>query len=214
MLTQAVGRLFALAEALTDRYITIDKVAKVYTYDGCKANSATFESAAGGNLKLTLDVQGKTETAAAAGTFPAISATLSALQPYIHHQAVLTLDGGATKVNNVQVSISNELVLDRFNNTQTRSELPAGDRIVKLTCDNPFTADEVSLYDLAIAGITGTIQYTNGNRSLLFTFANLKVPSQSPEIAGRTTELPLRLEFTAYQSGATKELVVTNDSTG
>lgn len=205
---------FPLAEALPEFYATVDKVAKVYAYAGCKINRAVFASADGAdpNLKLTLEIEGKTETEGNAGTFPSISGTLSALQPYTHLQAVLTVLSNPRPIKNVQVEIHNALVLDRFMNSLTRTELPPGDRVVRLLCDNPFTTDEVALYNLALTGASGTLVYTNGARSLSFSFANLKAATPGPGLAGRGAEIPLRLEFQAFQSGATKELVVTNVS--
>jgi hypothetical protein len=210
----ASGTTFALAETVGEFYATVDKIAKVYTYAGCKVNQAVFESSPGQNLRMSLAIEGKTETQANAGTFPSISASLSVLQPYIHHQAVLTLGGTAYAIRNVRVTIDNGLILDRFDNSTTRTALPESDRIITLSCENPFTSDETALYDLAIAGVAGTLVYTNGNYSLTFTFANLKAAAESPVIGGRNIEIPLTLNFKAYMSGATRELVVTNDSTG
>ena len=208
--------VFPLAETLPVAFVTIDKIAKVYTYDGMKVARAVFASSPAQNLRLTMDLEGKTETPGNAGTFPAISSTLSVLQPYIHQQAVLTLVSTPYVLANVEVTINNSLILDRLLNSVTRTELPEADRIITVSCDNPFTATEAGLYDMALAGVAGTLKYTNGARSLLFTFANLKVPSRGPEIAGRNREIPLRLELQAFRSGVTdapKELVVTNDNT-
>jgi hypothetical protein len=207
------ANVFALAETLPECYVTVDKVAKVYTYAGMKVNRALFGSAEGANpnLRMTLDLEGKTETEAAAGTFPAISTTLSVLQPFTHLHSVLTVSS-SQPIRNVQVEINNALILDRFMNTAARTELPASDRIVRVTCDNPFTADEVSLYSLALAGSAATLVYTNGAKVLTFTFANLKAAPVGPEIPSRETEIPLRMELVAFQSGGTKELVITNVS--
>ena len=206
----AVGDTFALAETIPDWYAVLDKVAAIYLYSGMKVNQAIFESAAGQNLKMSLACEGKTEGTT---TFPDISATLSERQPYIHHECVLTLDGDSVEVKNVRLTVDNALILDRFNNSQTRTELPEGDRIITLTCENPFTSYELDLYDLAIAGIAGTLVYTNGDRSLTFTMPNLKAPAQGPAVGARNTEIPLTLNFTAFKSGSDDELTVTNDST-
>lgn len=209
----ANGTAFELAETLGSFYCTVDKVTKVYTYAGCKVNSAVFESGPNRNLRLSLDIQGTTETAANAATFPAISATLSALQPYVHHQAVLTIATVAYALKNIRLEINNALLLDDFNNSQTRQQLPESDRIVTLSCDMPFSSDEVALYGLALAGANGSLVYTNGTVALTFTFGNLKAPAEGPVVSDRTAEIPLRLTLQAYKTGATPELSVTNDST-
>lgn len=206
------GTTITVGDTLTDRYVCVDKVAKVYTYAGCRVNSARFSSSAGQNLRLDLDIQGKTETEGNAGTFPAISATLRAVQPYIHHQAVVTLNSSARAVDNIAITIDNALMLDRFLNSQTRTELPSEDLRVTFECDNPFTATDIALYNLAVAGITGSAVYTNGNMSLSFTFANLKAPAQVIR-AMRQGELVHRIPFTAYMSGSTNILTIVCDDT-
>jgi hypothetical protein len=201
--------VFPLAEALPDFFVVIDKVADVFGYNNCKVARWTMRSSPGQNLQLTLEVEGKTESLPA--SFPDIAASLSVLQPYIHHQAVLTLDSTTRDVSNLEIACDNGLLTDQFRNSETRQHLTASDRIITLTCDNPFTADELDLNDIAVAGFAGSVVYTNGDRSLDLTFANLKAPARGPGIPGRTQEIPLRLELQAFQSGATKELVITND---
>ncbi len=203
---------FPLAETLPEFFLTIDKVAKVYTYAGCKVARASFRSAAGADLELSLEVEGKTEAEAAAGTFPS-GLALSAVQPYVHHQAILTLGGTSYEMDNVEIVIDNQLITDRYFNSQTRTALPEGDRTITVSCDLPFSSTETSLYDMAIAGVAGSVVFTNGGKSLTFTFANLKAPAQPLGVRGRNQEIPLRLEMTAYKSGTTDELVVVNDVT-
>lgn len=196
-----------LTEALPDFSLTVNKVVGCYTYTGCKINTARFQSSAGQNLRLTLDVQGLDREAAewSAGT-PTVQ------QPYVHHQCVLTLATSARKVKTIDLLINNALLLDNFNNSQSRTSIDEGDRIVTLTCETPFTADELDLCETKIAGIAGSLVYTNGLKSIGFTLPNLKAPDNDPDINDRTQGIPLSTEFQAYQSadGATAELVVTN----
>lgn len=208
---EAATDTFALAETLPERYVTVDKVAKVATYAGCKVNTATFRSAANQDLTLTLDVAGKTETLGDAASFPSLTPDLD--QPYIHHNMVLTLGGAAKDCISVEIAINNFLLLDRFRNTQTRAHLPEGDRVITLTVEVPYTSDETGLYDPAIAGIAGIVKYTKGNQSITFTFANLKAAAEPIQVPGRGQEIITRLSYQAFQSSTTKELVVTNDST-
>ena len=201
--------VFNPAETIPDFNYVIDRIAKVFTYSGCKVNKATFKSAKGNPLELTLDIQGKAESVGAAGTFPVL--TLETAKPYTWYQAVVTLGGSTREVDNIEISIDNALILDRYNNSQTRTALPEGDRIVTFSCDLPYTADEVALYDSGITGAAGTVVFTNGSNVLTFTFANLKAPARSPNVAARSAEIPLRLEMTAFNDATTtKELVITS----
>jgi hypothetical protein len=53
---------------------------------------------------------------------------------------------------------------------------------------------------------------TNGNRSITFAVAAFMVPDASPVVGG-PGEILLTLSGSARSSGATKELVITSDST-
>src|SRR5947208_8059306 len=108
--------------------------------------------------------------------------------------------------------IDNRLLVDRFNNSITRTALPEGDRVIRLACDCPFSADEVALYNQAVGGSAGSVTWTNGAYSLTFAFARLQAPDRSPHVPGRSREIPLRLEMVARMSGSTRELIVTNDA--
>lgn len=215
LLPYILGANAALAETVSDFYAFVDKVGDVYTYAGCKVNTATFRSGPNGTVQLVLDLQGQTEAAEPA-SFPDLSSTLSVLQPYVHHQGVLTLSNTTYEYNNPELIIDNGLLADRFLNSQTRAVLPESDRVITLRCENPFSSVEAAaLYDMAIAGLTtNSWVITNGNYSCTFSFANMKAPARGPEIAGRTQEIPLRLELQAFGDANTAEMTVTNDSTG
>jgi hypothetical protein len=211
-----IADVFALAETIPDFVLDVEKVADSgttgYRYSGCKMNSATFRSAAGGLLMLEMDVQGKDE---AEISFPAIGGTLTVLQPYIHHQLVLTIGGQAYQPSTIDITINNALILDRFLNSQTRTELPESDRIVTCNFTVPYDANaRNNLYGASVAGLAATAKWTNGNRSILFTFGVLQFPKPPIVIPGRTGELMATFAAQARMLSATRELVVTNDSTG
>jgi len=214
--TAEVADVFSLAETIPDFVLDVEKVAdgaaSGYRYAGCKMNSATFRSSPGGLLMLEMDVQGKTE---AEITFPSISGTLTVLQPYIHHQLVLTIGGTAYQPASIDITINNALILDRFLNSQTRTELPESDRIVTCNFTLPYTANERNnLYDVAVGGLAATAKWTNGARSILFTFGVLQFPKPPVVIPGRNAELVISFAAQARCLSTTKELVVTNDSSG
>lgn len=208
---------YALAETLPEARIAQDlrkngtgSDSMCFHWDGCKCASARFSSSAGQQV-LTLETNwlGKTQTRNA--TWPSILSTLTVDKPWIHAHLVLTLGGTAYQVDNHSISIDNVLAGDRMLNSLTRTDIPETDRIITLECDNPFSADDIELYEIAVAGLAGTAVYTNGLSVLTFTFANLKVPAQVLQRAQRG-EVMNRLPFTAYETGTpgstTKELVV------
>lgn len=212
------GDVIALAETLTSRYVTVDKVARVPTYADCYVNQAVFSGRAGQNVTLELDVQGKTYTLGAAGSFPNIANTLSDLAPYVFSQGVLILGGTERQFDDFRLTLNNALMLDRFFNSLTRTDLPTTDRSVSFSCRNPYTATEIDLDDLALDGIAATLTFTNGSRSLAVSLTNLKAPPSDPEIPGRGQEVAQTLDFQVYATAVTgtitREVVFTNDSTG
>lgn len=205
--------VLTIGDVLTDRDMDLDWGSiGVPRAAACRVDSATFSSQAGGNLTLSLQIEGKTWTLNSANSFPAISGTLSNLQPYVHHQGTFTINSIACPLNSWSMTISNNLVKDRFNASQTRTELPMSDRLVTVEIEAPFTSDLVTLYDLTVAGVAASFTFTNGSRSIIFALANLKCPAQPAQIQ-RNIELGLRLPFKAYRTSSTALLIATNDDT-
>jgi len=134
------------------------------------------------------------------------------MQPYVLHQGVLTINSNTYSMDNLEIVIDNGLLRDRYYNSQTRTEIPEGSRIVTVSFDNPFNADDTELYDIARAGLDGSVVFTNGNLSCDFTFANLKMPRSRQPIGGRDQPLDKRMMMQAYRTSGAAEIVITNDS--
>lgn len=201
---------FAVADALPEFDVLVDRVAKRYVYAGCKVARARFYSTAGGILMLTMSLIGKTETASAT-SFPAITAPTD--PPYVHHDVVVTLLSSARKVTDIEVVVDNG-VQARFTNSQTATDVTARDRVVTVNATCPYTSDEVDLYGINTgSAAAATAVYTNGGYSLSFSFVKLQIPDNSPTIPGRGDEILLKLSGVARGSGSTKEIVTTSDST-
>lgn len=203
---------FALAETVPAFSVLIDRVANRFIYKGCYVNRATFRGSQGGLIEMSLDLEGKTETVsgtAVPGTVPAIDNGA----PYVFSDLTFSLgvDASAAEVRDFEIVIDNVLDTQRYMNSVTRSQLPSTDRIITCRMTVPYTADEADLYDQAVAGGTGSLTLTNGGVSTVFTFGNLKAPTESPVIQSKG-EILLSLNMTAYKSDSTDELVVTHDS--
>ena len=201
---------FPLAETIPTREVLIDRVARRFEYAACKVNRATFSSREGEALKLALDLVGTTELVTATA-FPTLTYALEA--PFVFMDAVLTLQSATRNMKDVTIIIDN--VLDvAFNNSTTASTIVASDRIISLSCLNPFVAADIALYDQALAGATASVIFTNGNFKLTFTFGGrLQFPAESPAVAGKG-EIPLRLNGIARKNGTTDELSIVLDLTG
>jgi hypothetical protein len=208
-----VGTVITIGDTLTDKDITMDwGTMGVPRANNCRVNTASFASASGSNLTLGLEVEGLTWTMGAAASFPAISATLSNLQPYVHHNGTFTLNSIAMGLNSANITISHNLITDRFQASAFRTELPSSDLGISVDVEMPFVSDYTTLYDMAVAGVSASFVYTNGTRSITFAFANLKAPAQAIQIA-RNAEMVTRIPFQAYRTSSTACLVVTNDDT-
>lgn len=210
----ANGTSYPLAETVGDFYAFVDRVSKVQTYTGVKVNRATFSgSSADPVLRLSMELVGKTEATANAGTFPAL--TISTVQPYIFSDCVFTTANSARQVMEFSLTIDNALKTDRFCNSTTRTDIPASDRVVTLSMSLGYQTENVDLYDLGATGpaAVNSLVITNGNYSTNFTFGLLQAATQSPVINGRD-EIMLPLTYIARKNGATAEITVTHDSTG
>lgn len=210
-------KTYPLAETLPSFTLSIDRVAKVFTYAGCKVNRAILHGAQGGLLRLTLDIVAQSESVANAGTFPALTAGVT--QPYIFSDLALTLATAAREVKQFDLTIDNALITDRFMNSITIVSAPEGDRMISLRTVHAWAPGNADLYAQALAGSAGTLQLTNAlggappvGYQTTFSFAALQAPDRSPQVAGRQ-EIFLNLEMVARKVDGTPELLVTHDAT-
>lgn len=210
------GTTYNLAETLPSFTLSVDRVAKVFTYAGCKVNRAVFQGAQGGLLRLTLDIVAQSESVAAAGTFPSLA--LGVTQPYIFSDLALTLASAAREVKQFDLTIDNGLITDRFMNSLVIVSAPEGDRTIGLRTMHAWAAANTDLYAQALAGAAGSLQLTNAlggtpptGYQTTFSFATLQVPARSPVVPGRQ-EFFLNLDMVARQVGSTPELTVTHDA--
>lgn len=203
--------VFDIAETLPQFQIMVDRVAKVFTYNNCRVNRATFRGTQGQICELALDIQAESETEGAAGTFPAL--TMPTDEPYVFSDGVLTLLSTAREFESFEIVVDNVLDVDRHMNNTGRSELPSTDRVVTCRFTFPFTPDETDLHDMALAGAaSATFVLTNadtGGNTCTFDFATIQFPKTSPSVPGRD-EVKLTLQGTARKVGSTSEIKVTN----
>lgn len=196
--------VFDLAEALPELVATVDKDLLVETYRGLKVSQATFRSKQGQPLTLELQLEGKTkDNSAAAGTFPAISGTLSEKLPYVHHHASWTFDGTDIEINDLVLTIDNGLELNHFNNSQTRTRIPEGEPTITLAFTTPHGADFTDhLHEIAAAGVSAAqLAFDNGTDSLTIDFGRLQKPETPIDIRSKKSIRP-QVTLQAYEDKA------------
>jgi hypothetical protein len=214
--TDDVPKAYPLDETLPSFTLAIDRVAKVFTYAGCKVNRAVLGGTQGGLLRLALDIVAQGESIGAAGSFPTLSPVNT--QPYIFSDLALTLAATSREVRQFSLSIDNALVTDRFMNSLTIVGAPEGDRMISLNTTHAWAPANTDLYAQALSGAVGTLTLTNAlggtppsGYQTIFNFATLQSPDRSPNVSGRQ-EVFLNLEMLARKVGGTEELQVTHDA--
>lgn len=202
--------VFALAETLPEFFVTSDRVTKVLTYSGCRVSRASFRAAGdGAPLEVAVDIIGKDEAVAAAGTFPAIVPDQTSA-PYILSDLALTIGGSAFQCDGLEIVVDNLLAARRANSL-TVTDIQPTDRLVTVSCRVPW-GDAGTLYGTGAAGLAVVATFTNGATSTSFSMAAVRFPKSTPTVDDRG-ELWLDVTGQALMTGATRELVVTSDST-
>lgn len=189
-----------VADTLPEFLVAIDKITKVYTYAGCRVGRCTIAGNQGQPIRWTLEIEAETESEAAAGSFPAL--TLPTDNMFVFSDLTLTLLSTSRKFKSFSLTIDNALAADRYNNSLTRSEIPAMDRIVSLTVAAPFTSDNSDLYAAAIAGAAGSLAISDGSTTYTFDFGNVKIPAQGAEVEARGSEIQLPLQLMIYEDAS------------
>lgn len=131
----------------------------------------------------------------------------------LHDLAATLISVGSRVVDDVEITIQNNLRVDRFMNSQTLTEIPEGMAQVMLKARCPFDTDHYDLYKPAVGGVAASLVFTNGAIGCTFAFAKWQLPGETPVIPGRDGENWLLLDGEVRKDGSTKPLILTVDST-
>lgn len=205
----ATGTSFALNDsALPQRYMTIDREEKVFTYSGMMLASATLQCSAGMPWRWSLNWLGEQETIANAGTFPAINLTETGPMA-LHHAAVTLVGAGSRVVDDISVTIDNMVEHRAFNADYHTPERHG--RNVSASFALPYNGND-DMLRASVAGASGLITWTRANYSSAWTFGNLQAPRG---VVSKTKGSKRMLSFDAVarKTGSTKELAIVHDST-
>lgn len=167
----------------------------------------TISGSQGGLIRVVAEPIGTTEAAGTELTDPESD------NPIAYDDVALTLGGVTCLPQSFQARIDRDIDGDRFLNSQTlllnsSDSMDPRDKIVTLQAIVPYDSDHSSLYDMAIAGVAGTL--TVGTNIL--TFGNLKAPSESPPLV--KGELYLTLNLRAYKTGSTADVAASGGGSG
>lgn len=200
---------YPLADALTTRFVAIDRGSHVFTYNGCVVDTCTFHAAQNQPLNVDLEIIGIDETLGASGSFPSLNLDV-ATAPFIFTDLALVVASTTYNTRQFELKIDNDIEKERFFNSQTLTAGYPKDRHITLSHPLPY-GDDAAAYNLGVAGVAATLTFTFGAQVLEFSLSNCKYPRHSPRVEGHE-EIFLPLTATAYATGSpisTRELVTT-----
>ena len=207
----ASGTTYAIADTLQSRYVTVDRVSKVMTYNGCVIDRCTIRGSQGEPLDITLDVCGLDETVGNSGTFPSLSLDTTT-GPFVFTDGVFSINSTTVNARSFELVVNNHIDRERFFNSLTAVSLIPMDRHVMLNTQLPY-GDASALYATGAGGVACTLTFTNGGTSLALTMPKVAFPRKSPTYQAGRAEVMLPLAGNAYKSGSTASLTATLDST-
>lgn len=184
---------------LVEKYVTIDRVIKVFTYTGCKVNRATFRAVQGGLLELSLDLIGRTASEAAAGSFPVITLNF-ANGPFVFRDVVMSVAGTTVTPKEFTLTVDNMLMGDRFFNSQTLVSIDQPDRKITFETSLPYGDFQALKAGFTSAGTAVVATFTNAGAILAFSMGKVAIPYTDPGTPGRA-ELMLPVSGDAMRSG-------------
>lgn len=181
----------------------------VFEWTKLVVDRATISGAQGQPIRLAVSLEGQDEAKDDGTAFPNTGTAPPATDgPFVFSDVTMTLDGTSYEIDSFSLTVDYARIKDRFNNALTRSEIPPTDRIVTLGMTVPFNADQDTLYDMAIAGVAGSLAISDGTSTYTFDFANLKKPTEKIGSRGRT-ELKFPMNFQSFNDGTNPSIKCT-----
>lgn len=195
-----------LADAVKPLTVEVDKVTRVLTYGGCKITTLEFASESNGPLVVTPTFVPMNVSDAAAGTGTAPDRTIADVL-LMHHQLTLTVDADTIYANSFGLTIDNLVEDDHFQNSQSRTAVPEGDRTVMGTISmdwNVANAVTRGVWTKFLSGATASITpvYNDGSNILTFVMANCHYTAGGPPGADGRGTVPWEVPFQAKSSAA------------
>lgn len=207
---------FALNNAIGSKSVKLDRVASSGAADDLGngyVDKAIFR-AQKGPTPLSLEIEAVFDAIPDIGghTWNANSATKTA--PMGFHRSTLTLEGATRTPESFVYVIDNHLAVQHNNSiVPTGFEIGGPGRTHHVGFDIPYISGNVAVLTNPItdvtAGAAANIVFTRGGQSTTFSWANLKTQPNPPDVAKK--EIRLKSFYEAFQSGATKPVVITHD---
>lgn len=197
---------YVLGETAALRYLTFDRVTKVYTYDNCAVDMWRITARQFQSVNLELNVVGIDETIGNAGSFPSLTIDVTT-KPFMLHHCVMTFGGSSYVTPMIDLSMNNSIDKDRFFNSQTLTEVNMFDRVTSFRTMVPTSVGQ-TLYNTGTTGAQVVLTFTNGSAVMTITMVKVVFPRRSPTKREGRREVMLPIEGFAYKSGTTASVVI------
>jgi len=163
-----------LADTIKSLTMEVDKVVRVITYAGCKIGTLVLSSESNNPLMINCNdilAMSIADDVAGTATSPIRTITDGLM---MHHGLTVTVDGGTITCNSHVLNLENMLEDDHFQNSQSRTAIPEGDRIIHGTIIPDWSvANAVTrqTWTKFVSGATASIAaaYTDGTNILTLT---------------------------------------------
>lgn len=190
--------VYPLADAISDRYVLIDRVSKRWLANGVKASRITFAAQQGDALTVTPELVGK-DMEPIDTAFPALA--LDDGRPFMFRDCSLVIDPAGTAENtiltrDISLVVDNVIDMERFFNSPTLTEVNPQDRLVTFTATIP-ASDAEELHEVERFAVE--VAFANDEAILTFLMEELVLTPESPVVEGRK-EIMVKI---TGQAGAT-----------
>ena len=188
----------SLANGIKPLTIEMDRKVYVFTYAGCKINQMQMQSSANNPVEVTASILPMSIAVGAAGseTTPDYGTTQNS-PILMHHTLTLTYGGQTITCHSCNLTINNALEDDHWENSQSRTALPEGDRIITVNFGINWnvanmTTKAVWTNFVASNGTNAALTYalTDGSTTWTFTMSNLELLTIPPASGGRGRVAP------------------------
>lgn len=206
--------------ALLPFAILINKVTASFEFSSCYVDKALVVGKQGGPggppnyLTLQLTIYALAYQKDPSPPTTAISLADGSYYPLVFEDTIgaVTIKAAARETKQFAILINN-FVKARYVNSVEPSILYPIHRQVSLQTRHPYDTGTSALDDVALsASAAGSIVASNGSVSITWTFGLLQLMSRSPIVTGKT-EIDLSSTYASRMNSATRELVMTIDST-
>ena len=187
---------FYMERPLKSLAIEVDRSTDAILASGCMVSSAAVSSNTGGevNMSLTLEGMDLNDTTATSPSY-----TSGDSIPYLHSDGVFTLDGTEdTSITAWSLNIDNSLVTDLYGTQKIRLDIPAGKGAVTGSFTKLF--DDTTERDKFLTGdvVSFKAKFSRGSNDLVFWIPKAKYDSRPSPMSGQSEYILETFNFTAY----------------